>query len=140
MAITNAQMEAILGVNGVNLVGPLNLMTAAQTNTTTAINNLIAANGNRLGKKIVEIPLYYGRDDEDPHEWLTLFEQGFVTNGWPAGADDIRKKAIAAGYLTEAVHDWNQNDGAAIQAWHAGANTDFNTRFLNYFSTEARRN
>jgi hypothetical protein len=68
MAITNAQMEAILGVNGANLTGPLNLMTAAQTNTTTAINNLIAANGNRLGGKIVEIPSYYGGDDEDPYE------------------------------------------------------------------------
>jgi hypothetical protein len=47
---------------------------------------------------------------------------------------------LAAGYLKDAARDWFQSDRTNITRWHAGAAGDFDTRFLNYFATNARKN
>ena len=42
---------------------------------TVAITALINANNNRPAGKVIDVPLFYGNDDEDPDEWIHLFEQ-----------------------------------------------------------------
>jgi hypothetical protein len=113
----------------------------AQTN---AINNLINAHNNRNGGKIVEPPAFYGRDDEDPHRWLELFEQAFDTNGWRDGNEQQRKIQIVAGYLRDAAFDWYRQASANIQRYedgtHNGGNNDFKKLFLEQYSTPTKRN
>ncbi|EXX62526.1 hypothetical protein RirG_160810 [Rhizophagus irregularis DAOM 197198w] len=67
---------------------------------------LATANQNRTTSKVVDVPFFYGRDDEDPYEWCRLFEAAFAANGWP----DNRKIALAAGFLKEAARDWYEED------------------------------
>jgi len=101
-----------------------------------AINQLRTATQNR-GNKIVDVNAFHGRDNEDPHEWLQLFNQAHETNGWPDGTDGMRKVQIAAGYLREAAQDWFQTDRANINRWHTDGNMgSFDLRFIAYFSTK----
>src|SRR5205809_1071655 len=65
---------------------------AALATTNTAIANFATANANKTTGKIVDIPLFYGKDDEDPYNWCKIFEQAFAANGWPAGNNDDKKK------------------------------------------------
>jgi hypothetical protein len=82
-------MEGVFGTGGVNI-----------TNLTTQLTNTAAANQPRE-LSLVKVDPFYGKDDEDPHEWIDLFNQAATANQWAAG----RKVAIAAGYLKEAAHD-----------------------------------
>ena len=59
----------------------LNTNTTATNNTQAAVNNLLQATQNRALGKVVDAPLFYGRDDEDPGEWAELFEQAHAANG-----------------------------------------------------------
>ncbi|GBC36526.2 hypothetical protein GLOIN_2v1777707 [Rhizophagus irregularis DAOM 181602=DAOM 197198] len=114
-----------------------NAITTALQNNLTAINALTTANQNRTTSKVVDVPFFYGRDDEDPYEWCRLFEAAFAANGWP----DNRKIALAAGFLKEAARDWYEEDRGNINQWHVDNNANnFDTRFINYFATAARRN
>ncbi|GBC11803.1 activity-regulated cytoskeleton-associated protein [Rhizophagus irregularis DAOM 181602=DAOM 197198] len=114
-----------------------NAITTALQNNLTAINALTTANQNRTTSKVVDVPFFYGRDDEDPYEWCRLFEAAFDANGWP----DNRKIALAAGFLKEAARDWYEEDRGNINQWHIDANANnFDTRFINYFATAAQRN
>jgi hypothetical protein len=112
--------------------------------TRDAVNNLTTAQGAARTGKIVEPPTYHGRDDEDPHEWITMFDQAFTTNGWQEGNNQTRKIAIAAGYLRDSAQDWYQQDKVNIQRFHdnahnGGAN-NLTTRLLEHFSSQAKRN
>ena len=78
-----------------------------------AINELRTATQNR-STKIVDVNTFHGREDEDPYEWLQLFEQAHTTNGWPEGNLGMRKVQYAAGFLRDAAQDWFQNDKANI--------------------------
>ncbi|CAG8775671.1 6582_t:CDS:2, partial [Rhizophagus irregularis] len=61
----------------------------------------------------------------------------FAANRWP----DNRKIALAAGFLKEAARDWYEEDRGNINQWHVNNNNDnFDTQFINYFATAARRN
>uniref|UniRef100_U9TNV1 Uncharacterized protein n=1 Tax=Rhizophagus irregularis (strain DAOM 181602 / DAOM 197198 / MUCL 43194) TaxID=747089 RepID=U9TNV1_RHIID len=71
---------------------------------------LATANQNRTTSKVVDVPFFYGRDDEDPYEWCRLFEAAFAANGWP----DNRKIALAAGFLKEAARDWYEEDRGKV--------------------------
>jgi len=118
-------MEGIFGIAGANITG-----------LTTQLQNAAGANQPRE-LTLVKVDPFYGRDDEDPHEWIDLFNQAAVANRWAAG----RKMAIAAGYLKEAAHDWYEADKANIVQWHIdGANNNFDDRFINYFSPETKQN
>src|SRR5579862_8438714 len=111
---------------------------------TDAINNLVAAQNNRSHGKIVEPPIFYGRDDEDPHRWLELFDQAFTTNGWQPGNNQTRKIQIAAGYLRDAAFDWYRQDQGNITRYedngHNNGNNNFTTQFLAQYSTPTKRN
>ncbi|CAB4426493.1 unnamed protein product [Rhizophagus irregularis] len=91
-----------------------NTITTALQNNLNAINALTVANQNRTTSKVVDVPFFYGRDDEDPYEWCRLFEAAFAANGWP----DNRKVALAAGFLKEAARDWYEDDKGNINQWH----------------------
>jgi hypothetical protein len=107
MAISNAEMKAIFdgvfGNNGVDWKNSLTAIHNAAQATNTALATLQTATANRAAK-IIEVPPFYGRDDEDPYEWIQAFLQAHTTNGW---AND-RKVALAAGHLKEAAYDWYQ--------------------------------
>ncbi|CAB4446911.1 unnamed protein product [Rhizophagus irregularis] len=114
-----------------------NAITTALQNNLNAINALTVANQNRTTSKVVDVPFFYGRDDEDPYEWCQLFEAAFAANGWL----DNRKIALAAGFLKEAARDWYEEDRGNINQWHVNNNANnFDTRLVNYFATAARRN
>ncbi|PKC50708.1 hypothetical protein RhiirA1_405906, partial [Rhizophagus irregularis] len=76
-------------------------ITNALQNNLNALNVLITANQNCTTSKVVDVPFFYGRDDEDSYEWCQLFEAAFAANGWP----DNQKIALAAGFLKEAAQD-----------------------------------
>ena len=78
-------MKRIFGAGEGNLTAALIAIQTAAAGTTTAVNNLTTANQNRTGTKIVEVPTFHGRDEEDPYEWCQLFEQAHAANGWPDG-------------------------------------------------------
>ncbi|GET60895.1 retroviral-like aspartic protease 1 [Rhizophagus irregularis DAOM 181602=DAOM 197198] len=91
-------------------------ITTALQNNLNAINALTTANQNRITSKVVDVPFFYGRDNEDPYEW-------------------------SAGFLKEAARDWYEEDRGNINQWHVNNNNDnFDTQFINYFATAARRN
>ena len=96
------------------------------------VHNLITGQANRSGK-IVEAPTFSGREDEDPHEWITMFNQAFTTNGWREGNNQERKIAIAAGHLKGAAQDQYQEDSNNIQKWHNEGTNNFTTRLINRF-------
>src|ERR1043166_6574876 len=129
-------MEGIFGAGGGNLTAALTAIQTAAVGTTTAVNNLTTANQNRTGTKIVEVPTFHGRDDEDPYEWCRTFEQAHAANGWPDG----RKVALAAGHLRVAARDWYELDRGNINQYHTnGQNDNFDDRLINYFSTLLER-
>ena len=116
MGITNQEMQAIFnGAFWVDINNPNNhgAITRLLLGQQTAINELRTATQNR-STKVVEVNTYHGRDDEDPYEWLQLFEQAHTTNGWPEGNNGTRKVQYAAGFLRDAAQDWYQNDRTNI--------------------------
>ena len=105
MGITNQQMQAIFnGAFQVDANDPNNhgTITRLLIGQQTAINELRTATQNR-STKVVDVNTYHGRDDEDPYEWLQLFEQAHTTNGWPDGNNGTRKVQYAAGFLWDAA-------------------------------------
>ncbi|CAB4434015.1 unnamed protein product [Rhizophagus irregularis] len=95
-------------------------ITTALQNNLNAINALTVANQNRTTSKVCR-----------------LFEAAFAANGWP----DNRKIALAAGFLKEAACDWYEDNRGTINQWHVDNNANnFDTQFIAYFATAARRN
>ena len=117
-----AILQAIFGQNGQNI-----------TNLTQQLQQPHVPRELTL----VKVEPFYGKDDEDPHEWIELFNQAATANRWP----DNRKVAIAAGLLRDAAHDWYVNDQANIQQWHlANQQGNFDERFIEHFSPETKQN
>jgi len=152
-ALTAQQAAAIFGVtfngaydalnNAGEAIGTrLTDVLAGVQASTTAVNNLTAAQNNKIGN-IVSIPTFHGTDGEDPHEWLRLFEQGFEANGWQEGVNQARKMTLMAGHLRDGAADWYETArvGATRYAADPAAlvNTDLKQRFLTQYSTQARR-
>jgi hypothetical protein len=76
---------------------------------TQALQQAAQDNGNGNGNadqprelNIVKVEPFYGREDEDPYEWLDKFNTAAVANRWP----NDRRIPIAAGYLKEAALEW----------------------------------
>ena len=125
--VNNLQLQAILqaifGPNGQNIVALTQQLQVQQP----APRELT----------LVEVKPFYGEDDEDPHEWIELFNQAATANQW----QDNRKVAIAAGLLRDAAHDWYVNDQPNIQQWHvANQQGNFDERFIAHFSPETKQN
>jgi hypothetical protein len=101
---TQDQLDAIINnAVGNALTNMQNAFTQMQTayttmgttnnNLTNAINNMPAGGPRELN--VVKIADFHGKDEEDPFEWIDLFEQAATANRWAAD----RKVDIAAGYL-----------------------------------------
>src|SRR6266542_907078 len=135
-----------MGINGAHLTNlAIGLNNAINMNREVRdeVHTLVTGQANRSGK-IVEAPTFSGREDEEPHEWITMFNQAFTTNGWREGNNQKRKIAIAAGHLKGAAQDWYQEDSNNIQRWedntHNGGANNCTTRLLNRFSSQTQRN
>ena len=54
----------------------------------------------------VNIPYFYGRDDEDPEQWITQFNAAFTASGRAEGNNGVNKAALAAAHLQGNALDW----------------------------------
>ena len=118
-------MNGLMGANGANLTG-----------LTNAINGMNAG-GNQRESNLVKVQTFHGKEDDDPHEWIDLFDQAKEANRWP----NDRRIAIAAGFLRDAALDWYNGDRANINQWNVNnGNNNFVTRFLEHFSSETKQN
>ena len=96
---------------------------------------------------IVKVEPFFGKEEEDPYEWIEMFEQAALANQWPRE----RWPEIAPGYLKGAARDWYVTNKDELNVWgdwdeevdedhepilHMGVRT----RFLKFFTPEAKQN
>ncbi|GBC48416.2 retroviral aspartyl protease family protein [Rhizophagus irregularis DAOM 181602=DAOM 197198] len=113
---------------------------AAITNALQTVFGNNAANLFSRGSNIAKIEPFSGKEDEDPIEWLAIFEKAAATNGWTTPE---RKLAVAASYLRGAASDWYDTNSATIgNHWESGQNTgnNFTDLFKKYFANDTRKN
>lgn len=136
-ALTNT-LNAILGNNGLDL-GTLGQQLQA------AVQQVQAQQVAPRELNLVKITPFYGKDEEDPHEWIDQFEQAATANQW----GNARLIAIAMGYMKGAALDWAKAATAAaannrIVRWAHGnvgeVNTSFRPRFIAKFTPETKQN
>ena len=102
-------------------------------------HGVFGAHGENL-RPIMKVKEFYGRDDEDPHEWCAEFEKACAANGWSGNDNNIRRKDIASSYLRGNAAEWYETDQANIVQWHIdGQNDNFRERFKNYFSPQSKQ-
>ncbi len=90
---------------------------------------------------------YYGRDDEDPIQWLTKLQRterqlqwgGAVANDINAGNPLADIKAQVPFYLREIAAEWFDQDKDNITAWNTDVLASFKTRFLAVMLPEQRK-
>lgn len=70
---------------------------------------------------IVKVELFYGREEEDPTEWIDMFEKAALANNWK----NIRKVVIASGYFFEAAAYWYDDIKSTITSWSDAEDTSF---------------
>ena len=76
---------------------------------------------------MVKVDPFRGNENEDPHEWIELFNHTAIANNWPAN----RKIQIAAGFLKDAALDWYTANARNIAQWHInGTNNNFDDLFI----------
>src|SRR5256886_8805839 len=91
-------------------------------------------------RPIMKVKEFYGRDDEDPHEWCAEFEKACAANGWGGNDNNIRRKNIASSYLRGNATEWYETDQANIAQWHIdGQNDNFRERFKDHFSPQSKQ-
>jgi len=69
------------------------------------IANLLNRGGPQNNTKelsLVKVDPFYGKEEEDPYEWIETFKNAAHANNWHMD----RWTSIAAGYLKEAARDW----------------------------------
>jgi len=144
MTMTQNQLQnvltAVLGQHGLNI----NQTYQQLTNAIQNIPQPPVAPPRELS--LVKIVDFYGKDSEDPHEWLDQFNRAATANQWQNG----RLLDIAKGYLKGAAGDWIRATTAAaaginqIVRWTPGNagqnNTSFETRFIEKFAPETKQN
>ncbi|GBC20795.2 ribonuclease H-like domain-containing protein [Rhizophagus irregularis DAOM 181602=DAOM 197198] len=67
--------------------------------------NRIENAGNEAGG-IINIPLFYGKEEEDVSDWIRQFEVAFTAIGKAAGTNGERQAAYAAAHLRGAAAQW----------------------------------
>ena len=100
---------------------------------------IFGAHGENM-RPIMRIKEFYGRDDEDPHEWCAEFEKASAANGWAGNDNNVRRKNIASAYLRGNAAEWYETDQANIAQWHIdGQNDNFRERFKDHFSPQSKQ-
>ena len=102
--MTTAQLQQLMtGLQGSNqnITQALTDMFGQHGHFTTAIAalNIPAAPARELS--LVKVEPFKGTENEDPHEWIELFNHAAIANNWP----NNRKVQIAAGFLKDAALD-----------------------------------
>ncbi|CAB4478935.1 unnamed protein product [Rhizophagus irregularis] len=72
--------------------------------------------GNEAGG-IINIPLFYGKEEEDVSDWIRQFEVAFTAIGKAAGTNSERQAAYAAAHLRGAAAQW-YNEMKEMNAGH----------------------
>ncbi|CAB4435127.1 unnamed protein product [Rhizophagus irregularis] len=67
--------------------------------------NAIEDAGNVAGG-IINMPQFYGKEEEDVNDWVKQFETAFTAIGKTAGANGVRQAAMAATCLKGAAAQW----------------------------------
>ena len=138
MAIANqvqALLNQVIGVNGQHGAGADGVLTqiirqhldvnrqhgaGADGTQTTLLNELRERIEEQSEYGNTGIPTFYRRDDEDPYQWIEIYEQACTTNGWAEGNNQDRKVERAAKYLKGIAFDWfiiNRRIHNNIQRW-----------------------
>jgi len=107
------------------------------------IANLLGGNRPQPSKELslVKIDPFYGKEEEDPFEWIEMFRNAAHANNWQVD----RWTSIAAGYLKEAARDWYAQHKEEVENWeddhhYDGEGPGFESQFLQYFTPEAKQN
>ena len=95
-------LNALLGQNGLNIQQILTTIQQAQAATTQALNAFSQPGGPRE-LSIVKVADFWGKDEEDPYEWIDQFSHAANANQWQEAGWLID---IAKGYLKGAAADW----------------------------------
>jgi hypothetical protein len=120
-----------------------NLPMADEAAITAALTAVFGQNAGNLmgrGSNIAKVEPFYGKEDEDPIEWLAIFEKAAATNGWTTAA---RKKAVVAAYLRGAASDWFDTNSTTMgDNWDSRNNNtaNFTDMFKTYFANDTRKN
>ena len=134
-----AVLDAVLGQNGLNINQTYQQLTQA----IQGIPQPQAVQPQELS--LVKVVDFYGKDSEDPHDWLDQFNRAATANQWQDG----RLLDIAKGYLKGAAGDWVKAATRAAAAnriirWTPGGanqqNTSFETWFITKFAPETKQN
>ena len=129
--------EAIFGVNGANLTNALNANSTALNNT---LNGLVPPAPTAREYSVIKIEPFYGRDSEDPIEWLETFERASITNRWTT---QDRKIQVASRHLKDTAAAWFATISGTIgNYWNTAANggNNFTDLFKIQFTSDARKN
>ncbi|GBC14671.2 hypothetical protein GLOIN_2v1815633 [Rhizophagus irregularis DAOM 181602=DAOM 197198] len=65
--------------------------------------------GNEAGG-IINIPLFYGKEEEDVSDWIRQFEVAFTAIGKAAGTNSERQAAYTAAHLRGAAAQWTRSN------------------------------
>ena len=86
---------------------------------------------NGKTENIAKVRNFYGKDDEEPTEWIKEFNRTAEANNWKNG----KRIAIAATHLREIAMEWYEQDKENIQRWDKQGNNDsFEERFIERFT------
>ena len=72
--------------------------------------------GNVFDRKelsLVKVEPFYGKESEDPYEWMELFDRAAAANNWQTA----RLSDICAGFLREAAKDWFLANKDLLNQW-----------------------
>ncbi|PKY60614.1 hypothetical protein RhiirA4_519262, partial [Rhizophagus irregularis] len=102
--------------------------------------NVIEDAGNVAGG-MVNIPLFYGKEEEDVSDWIKQFEVAFTAIGKAAGANGIRQAAYTAAHLRGAAAQWynemkETNVGHLVNWADADNDNDLKHRIKRRFTRE----
>lgn len=100
---------------------------------------------------LVKVEPFYGRDAEDPFEWMDHFQQAARANSW----QDARLPEICAGFLRDSARDWYLANKDNLNQWgdwdeeieatdtedaYTIPHPGFATQFLTQFIPEVKQN
>ncbi|CAB4433861.1 unnamed protein product [Rhizophagus irregularis] len=102
--------------------------------------NAIENAGNVAGG-IVNMPLFYGKEDEDVNDWIRQFEIAFTAIGKERQANGTRQAAFAATCLRGAAVQWyngmkEANDGNLTNWENVDNDNDLKHRIIRKFTRE----
>ncbi|EXX53477.1 hypothetical protein RirG_243510 [Rhizophagus irregularis DAOM 197198w] len=102
--------------------------------------NRIENAGNEAGG-IINIPLFYGKEEEDVSDWIRQFEVAFTAIGKAAGTNGERQAAYAAAHLRGAAAQWynemKETNAGHLRNWaDADDDNDLKHRIKRRFTRE----